>query len=238
MGKLFWKKNSSAILTCIGAAGVVATTVLAVKATPKAMRLLEEAQKEKGEELTTVEVIKTAAPAYVPAAAAGVGTLACIFGANALNKRQQASLMSAYALLNTSYKEYKKHANQVFGDNASRQIEEAVAISNGVIKKVEDSKNLFFDSFSMQFYNSTIEDVRKAEQEINDSLEKRGWVSLTEYYNLVGMPCTRADDELGWSTGAGYAYGYNRIKFEYEDGPNGSTIVVLVTEPTPDYYLY
>lgn len=238
MGKLFWKKNSSTILTCIGAVGVVATTVLAVKATPKAIKLLEEAKQEKGEELTTAEVIKTAAPAYIPAAATGVGTIACMFGANTLNKRQQASLMSAYALLNTSYKEYKKHANKVFGEDANRQIEEAVAISNSVKQKVENSKNLFFDSFSMQFYNSTIEDVRNAEREINDSLETRGWASLVEYYNLIGMPCTPADDEMGWSKSAGCSYGYDRIKFEYEDGPNGSTIVVMLTEPTPDYYLF
>lgn len=237
MGKLFWKKNSSTILTCIGAAGVIATTVLAVKATPKAIKLLEKAKEEKGEDLTPIEVVKTAAPAYIPAAATGVGTIACMFGANALNKRQQASLISAYALLNTSYKEYKKHTNQVFGETANRQIEEAMTISKGVIQRANDSKNLFFDSFGMQFYNSTIEDVRNAEREINDSLETRGWVSLTEYYNLVGMPCLPGDDELGWSKSAGCSYGYDRIKFEYEDGPNGSTIVVMLTEPTPDYYI-
>ena len=105
--KLFFKRNSSTILTCVGALGVVTTSVLAVKATPKALALIEAAKEEKGEELTPVETVQVAGPVYIPAIVTGVSTIACIFGANALNKRQQAALMSAYALLDSSYKEYK-----------------------------------------------------------------------------------------------------------------------------------
>ena len=36
----FLKKASPTILTCIGAAGVVATAVMAAKATPKALKLI------------------------------------------------------------------------------------------------------------------------------------------------------------------------------------------------------
>ena len=46
--QLFLRRNSSTILTCAGGVGVVATAVLTAKATPKAMRLLEEARNEKG----------------------------------------------------------------------------------------------------------------------------------------------------------------------------------------------
>ena len=56
----FLTRNSATILTCVGAAGVIATTVTAVKATPKALLLLEKAKEEKGEELTKLEVVKVA----------------------------------------------------------------------------------------------------------------------------------------------------------------------------------
>lgn len=36
MNKQFWHRNASTFLTCLGGAGVVATAVMAVKATPKA----------------------------------------------------------------------------------------------------------------------------------------------------------------------------------------------------------
>ena len=104
--KVFLKKNGSTILTVAGGVGVVATSVMAVKATPKALYLLEQAKEEKGKELTKFEVVQVAGPVYIPSIIMGISTIACIFGANALNKRQQAALMSAYALLDNSYKEY------------------------------------------------------------------------------------------------------------------------------------
>ena len=107
VSKRFIKRNASTILTCIGGAGVIATSVLAVKATPKALQMIDNAKEEKGEDLSKWEIVKTAGPAYIPAVLVGASSIACIFGANVLNQRQQASLMSAYALLDNSYKEYK-----------------------------------------------------------------------------------------------------------------------------------
>ena len=46
----YLRRNSSTILTVVGAIGVGATAVTAVKDTPKALRLLESAKEEKGEE--------------------------------------------------------------------------------------------------------------------------------------------------------------------------------------------
>ena len=120
--QLFLKRNAPTILTCMGGVGVVATTVMAVKATPKALTLLEEAKEEKGEVLTELEVVKTIAPCYIPTILMGAATISCIFGANILNKRQQASLASAYALLSTSYKEYKDKVEEMMGEGANEQI--------------------------------------------------------------------------------------------------------------------
>lgn len=127
MKNTFLKRNSSTILTTIGAIGVVATAVIAVKDTPKALRILDEAEHEKGEELTVKEKIVTAGPVYIPAIAVGISTIACIFGANTLNKRNQAALMSAYALLDQSYKDYKRKVSDIYGEDADKKIIEEVA---------------------------------------------------------------------------------------------------------------
>lgn len=127
MNNTFLKRHSSTILTVMGAIGVGATAVIAVKDTPKALRILEEAEQEKGEELTVKEKIITAGPVYIPAIAVGVSTIACIFGANALNKRNQAALMSAYALLDQSYKDYKRKVSDIYGEGADKRIIEEVA---------------------------------------------------------------------------------------------------------------
>ena len=130
------RKASPTILTCIGAVGVVATAVLAVKATPKALRLIEIAEDHRHDDdpnwtwspLTKTEIIKTTWKCYVPAVVTGAATIICIFGANTLNRRQQASLASAYALLNRSYNDYKRKLKELYGKEAHDNIMKALAV--------------------------------------------------------------------------------------------------------------
>lgn len=199
--KLFLKRNSSTILTCVGAVGVVATSVMAVKATPKAMQLLEHAKEEKGEDLTVLEKIKVAGPAYIPAAAVGVSTIACIFGANALNKRQQASLMSAYALIDNAYKEYKHKVQEVLGEESDRKVAESIAKDIYEEQKpvVNENTQLFFDFFSLRYFESSYLKVRRAEETLNELLESQGYVLLNDWYDLLGLEHTAYGCELGWN---------------------------------------
>ena len=162
--------NSSTILTCVGAIGVIATAVMAVKATPKAIEVLENAKEEKGEELTKLEVVNVAGPLYIPTVLTGVSTIACIFGANILNKRNQAALMSAYALLDNSYKEYMKKTEELYGDEADAQIKGELAKENYtediVTPKEYDEEELFFDFRTLRYFHDYMENVvQKVEME-------------------------------------------------------------------------
>ena len=89
------KKASPTILTCIGAAGVVATAALAVKATPKADSLIKADSRRNHDgdpyAATKLEAVKSCWKCYIPAAATGVATIICIFGANTLNTGAQES---------------------------------------------------------------------------------------------------------------------------------------------------
>ena len=164
--QLFLKKNSSTILTCIGAAGLVATTITAVKATPKAVMLIEEAEAEKGDELTKLEKVKIAGPAYIPTVVLGVSTLACIFGASILNKRGQASLMSAYALVDSKYKDYRKKVNELYGDEAGTKIRSEIAkekYEENPIPVEGEDKRLYYDYYSERYFEATPYEVQRAE---------------------------------------------------------------------------
>lgn len=200
--QLFLKRNSSTILTCVGSAGVVATAVMAVKATPKAIQLIEKAEKEKGEKLTKLEVVKTAGLSYVPAVIVGVSTIACIFGANSLNKKQQASLMSAYALLDSSYKDYKKKVVELYGEVVDDKIKAEVAKDkydeNDI--SVESGKQLFYDEFSQRYFESTTEDVLRAEYEMNHRLSEFYGCYLNDFYDLLDIPRVDYGDYMGWSS--------------------------------------
>lgn len=198
--KLFLKDKSPTILSCIGGAGVVATTVLAVKATPKAMRVIEAKETEKGEPLTKVEIIKCTAPLYAPAMLVGASTIACIFGANVLNKRKQASLMSAYALLDESYKEYKRKVDEMLGSEASDSIIQEIAKDKYDSEEVDKDADLFFDQFSGRYFNATEIEVKDAIHQINIMLSVRDYATLNEFYDLLGIPPIEGGDDLGWTT--------------------------------------
>ena len=166
------RSHISTLLTCIGAIGVIGTSVMSVKATPKAVKLLEESEKEKGEKLTKIEAVKTAAPAYIPAAILGLSTIACIFGANILSKNNQAALASAYAILDRSYKEYRNKVNELYGEEAEDRLKNEIAndhyeeyegdkdcVENVIIEEESDDMKLFFDYNTLTMFRAPMNKV-------------------------------------------------------------------------------
>ena len=243
--RLFIKRNSSTILTCVGAVGVVGTAVAAVKATPKALRLLEQAETEKGEKLTKFEVVRVAGPAYIPAAVIGGSTIACIVGANVLNKRTQAGLMSAYALLDSSYKEYKNKVIDLYGEEGNKKVIAEIAKDKYEENEVEidPDKQLFYDDFSGRYFNSSFSEVQRAEYLLTRDLTMQDFICLSSFYDYLGLEPIDGGDEIGWSTTEMMAtYWHSWIDFHHEkvvmeDGLE-CYIITMPTEPTADYLDY
>jgi hypothetical protein len=176
---------------------------MAVKATPKAIKLIEHAEEEKGEKLTTGEKVQVAGPVYIPSILIGASTLACIFGANALNQKKQAALMSAYALLDNSYKEYKNKVKELYGEEAESEVIKGIAKDKYDERdiSVSDNNQLFFDYYSGQYFESTMEEVIAAEYAVNRTISLTGECSLSLYYEALDIPSVEHGDYLGWSAG-------------------------------------
>ena len=225
----FIKRNASTILTCVGAGGVVATAVMVAKESLKALSLLEYATEEKGEKLTKWEKVKIAGPVYIPAVITGTATIACIFGSNIISKHQQASLMSAYALLDYSYKEYKKKTDELYGEEAGRNIRGEIAKDKytGDGELMEDNKELFFDFYSGRYFESTKETVMWAQYETNRAMFVNGAVCLNEYYEFLGLEKKPEYEDIGWTCGQiEEMYRHPWIEFDYEE--------IIIDEETED----
>ena len=213
--RLFLKRNASTILTCIGGIGVVGTAILAVNATPKALRVLEEAKEEKGEELTVMEKVVVAGPKFVPAIIVGAATVTCVFGANVLNKRKQAALISAYALIDKSYSEYKDKLKELYGEETHQNIVDSIAIEKAKDTHInaanlitmcdtslEDDYSepvLFYDEYGNRYFEAPIEQVILAEYHVNRNLVLRGYTPLNELYDFLGLEPTEYGSTVGWS---------------------------------------
>ena len=120
----FISKHSPEILTGLGIAGMLTTTFLAVKETPKALELIEEAQCDKGEALTVVEKAKACWKCYIPAAATATCSIACLVGASSVSSRRNAALATAYKISETAFSEYKSKVVETLGEKKEEAIRE------------------------------------------------------------------------------------------------------------------
>lgn len=234
-------KHSPEILTGIGIAGMITTTVLAVKATPKAIRLIEEAKEEKGEDLTKVETVKTCWRTYIPAAATCVASIACLIGASSVSIRRNAMLATAYKLSETAFSEYKEKVVETIGDEKEKIVREKV--SEERIKKNPISKNeiimtnygdtQFYETLSGRYFKSDIEQIKKVVNYLNKDMlqDMFGTISLNEFYDELELERIDLGDELGWRVDKGLI----EIDFTSKIADNGKPCIVLDYINAPHY---
>lgn len=191
-------KKKGLVLTILSCVGVVSTAVLAVKATPKAMLLLEE----KPDDISMVEKTLTVAPVYIPAMVSGVATVGCILGINVLSKRQQAALASMYALVSNRYRRYQDKVREIYGEEAHQNIVDRVAkeeCADISPNWFDGGKHLFYDDYSGRYFEKTVLEVLQAEYSLNRNYCRDGGVSVNEFYELLGLPPINDGDDIGWT---------------------------------------
>jgi hypothetical protein len=205
-------KRSPEILLGLGITGMLTTTVLAVKATPKAVKMIEEKKKlENKEKLTVKETIQTTWKCYVPAAITGVSSTACLIGAGSVHARRNAALATAYKLSETAFNEYREKMIEEVGEKKDQAVYEKIAqdrvnktpLDVGEIINTGKGTARFMDGISGRRFLSDRESIRKAVNEINYRLttdfcgyvtdDLRMFSSYYVYYdacqNYIGTIC-------------------------------------------------
>ncbi len=238
---LYLKRNSSTILTCIGAVGVVATAISTGLATPKALQRVSKAEKEKRRKLSKVEKFIVAAPPYLPPAAIGASTIICIFGANALDKKHQAALTSAYALANSSFKEYRDKLIELHGKEIDDEVRDALVRTNCQYHQIgidiPDDKLVWVESITGETIVAYEKEIMDAEYHFNRNFVLRGYASLNEFFEFLGLPRTEYGDSVGWTSADGYYWIDFEHRLEKEAGENGEDIYEIgyIYHPDADY---
>lgn len=245
MGKIkipvFFKKHSSEILMGIGIAGMIGTTISAVRATPKALMLIEEKKLDLDtEKLTVVETIKTAGPCYILPLITGATSIACIIGANSVHVRRNAALATAYTLAETSFKDYKDKVIETLGDKKDKEVRDAVAKDKIEKNPVEQSRviitsngeTLCYESLSGRYFKSDIDKIQKAVNEINRRLLFDSYISLNEFYEEIGLDETKIGEDIGWRIETGMI----EIDFSSQLAEGTPCLVMdYITMPNYDY---
>lgn len=216
MAKSVWagaKEHSPEILIGMGIAGAASSVIFAVKATPKAMFLLEEKRQELGvEKLEAKEIIKTAAPVYIPTAVSFGVSVACIVGASSVNARRNAALTAAYTLSESTLRTYRDKVLETVGEDKEREIRQKAAIEQQqstpepqtLVVSSAAGQLKCFDSLSGRYFVSTKNEIDKAVNEFNRQLRDDMRISLNDWYDLIGLDTNKLGDMLGWDIERGY----------------------------------
>ena len=207
----FVTKRTPEILTGIGIAGMVTTVVIAVKATPKAIALIEdEKHAQKVNKLSAKDTVKTAWKCYIPATITGVTSVACLIGATSVNSRRMAALTAAYQLSETAISEYQEKVKTLVGEKKERTVREKIVedhLEKNPVSKTEvivsdKGETLCFDPLTDRYFKSDLELIRKAENTLNRQMLHGvgSCISLNEFFDEIGLNRTELGDDLGWNT--------------------------------------
>lgn len=246
-------KRSPEILTGIGIAGMITSTVLAVKATPKALSLIEDEKRAQNERISgdarsnntqivhlkPIEVVKVTWKCYIPTVLTGIVSTACLIGASSVNFKRNAALATAYQLSTTALTEYKEKVSEVIGERKERDIRDQIAkdkINNDPVGKHEvivtgNGDTLCYDAYGGRYFKSSIDKIKKAENELNRVMLKDMYVSLNEFYDELGLKHTKGGDDLGWNLDDGFV----DIEFSSQLSEDGTPCIVINYTVSPNY---
>ena len=239
-------KYSPGILTGIGITGMIGATFMAVKATPKALYLIETKKEESEvEELTSVETIKTCWKCYIPAALTTVVSAVCLIGASTVSAERNAALATAYSISEAALREYQEKVVEVIGEKKEKAVRDAVAkdqIERDPVTKSEvviidsNSNTLCYEPLSGRYFKSTIDKIKKAEIKLDRQMIQEMYVSLNDFYWEIGLDGTDLGDKMGWNLSKGYM----DLSFSSQLADDGTPCAVIVygIPPVYDYQNY
>lgn len=139
------KKHSPEILAGVGVIGVVASGVMACKATMKLNNILEDSKvtidkikevsndpscaekysEEDAKKDLTITYAQTGvkvAKLYAPSIALGTFSLSCLLISNNILRKRNMALSAAYLTVDKSFKEYRNRVSERFGEQVEKEI--------------------------------------------------------------------------------------------------------------------
>lgn len=238
----FFRKNSPQILTGIGISLGVSTVVLAVKATPKAMKCIDDKLKEKNNKLKSenktpvkklqkMEVVKATWKCYIPSGITGALSVACLIGSCTAGTKKAAAFATAYKLSETALAEYKEKVVETIGEKKEELIQHEV--NDNTLKKNPASSSevivtgsgetLCYDTSSNRYFKSDINKIKTIKLDLNEKLMNEMYITLSEWYMELGLDATSISDDIGWTIDRGYI----QVDFGAQIADDGTPCIVL-----------
>lgn len=195
--------NSPAILTALGVSGTVSTAVLAAKGGYQAARHMSD----KDPYLSNKERVEETWQFFIPAAVSGATTIACVILAAKAGAKKTAAITAAYSLTERAFMEYKDKVVDTLGEKKEKAIRDEIQqervertpATNVLVAGSGDVR--CYESYTGRYFESSIESLRSAENEVNAKLNRELYVTLSDFYYILGLPSTTHSSAFGWEAG-------------------------------------
>lgn len=210
------KKHLPTLMSIGAWIGVVITTGLVIKETPKAMAKIEE-KKAKDPDITVLEKAAVAIPEYAPALVSFAITEGLIIGANHVNLKRIAALGALYMSATADKEkalEALKTAEQVIGkeklDEIKKRIDpdgktclnqEAYDVEKAVSYGKNEKRPCVCDFTGGEFiasYNEIEAGIKKAKNQVSPEGAALHYISLEDVLRYIGAPACSAGLLLGF----------------------------------------
>lgn len=160
------KKHSPAILVGVGVVGVVASTVMACKATTKVNDILNETKEEVGKIhdcMENTELVESGryteqdskkdlaivytktglklAKLYGPSVVVGGLAIGSILASHHILNQRNVSIAAAYAVVDNSFKDYRKRVVERFGEKVDKELKYNIKAKQVEVEEVDENGN-------------------------------------------------------------------------------------------------
>lgn len=203
MMRKFWNNHSTKVILGSATVSILSTTVFAVRAG----YLVNDILKEEGlEDAHWKDQLKVTWKAYIPTAISLCATIASTFYLHRVGENRIAAVTSAAAITDRMFREYVAKVEEKLEPEVVQAIKDEIAQDHydadyaaGEYIPTPDGE-LFRDGFSGRYFDSTVEEIREAVNSLNKDMLHCGYASLTDYYDLIGLPATTISCSIGWNT--------------------------------------
>lgn len=231
------RKHSPDILVGIGISGMIGTVIMAAKATPKAVLIMEELEQNGNPDKK--EIIKNVAPVYIPSAVLCVVSITFILLANKIRIDRGAALATAYTFARDNLSDYRKKVAEKVGEKKAEEIDDDIAkekleqnpVNENAIINTSKGSHLCYDAVTGRYFYSDIEEIRKTVNDLNQTMLNENYVSLNDFHESLGLPPTELGDLLGWHIN----YGLVNVTFSSQIAFNKEPCLVIMYTIAPGY---
>jgi hypothetical protein len=210
--------NSPVLLTAAGVTGVLSTAYFAVKGAFQAKDIidkenafLENEREEHGQDnpksLEFKDKVVLTWKCYIPTGLSAAMSITAIVAANRIGTKRATAMATAFSLSEKALVEYKDRVKEKFGERKEQAIRDEI-IQERVNRTPLANKEVFvgpgdvlcFDARSLRYFASSMEKIRRAENQFNHEVIHNTYAPLSYFYELIGLEPTGESDEVGWNT--------------------------------------